>query len=121
MLSCSLAAYSQVAAYLIVISASSPDKDAVPDVEGVHHKEVDDGLQQLLQGVAEAEAEGQYQCGAGQPCPVQVHLHPTHHHRQTLFVRERGGGWGIEMCWEGGERVCGRDVFGVGRVWVEMS
>lgn len=64
-------------AYLVVVSAPRAHKDAVPDIKGVHHKEVDDGLQQLLQSVAEAEGECQHQCATRQPCPVQVHLH-TH-------------------------------------------
>ena len=46
--------------YLKVVGASGADKDAVPNVKGVHHKEVDDGLQQILEGVAEAEGEGQH-------------------------------------------------------------
>ena len=101
------AAYSQVGAYLIVVSASRPNKDAIPHVEGVHHKEVDDSLQQLLEGVAEAEAEGQYQRGAGEPRPVQVHLHPTYHHGADTFWGVGGGGgggWGGGGVWgwEGG-------------------
>ena len=60
--------------YLEIVSAGGAHHDAIPHIKGVHHEEVDDGFQQVLQGVAEAEAEGQHQCGARQPGLVQVHL-----------------------------------------------
>ena len=46
--------------HLEVVSAGSAHEDAISHIEGVHHKEVDDGLQQVLQCVAEAEREGQH-------------------------------------------------------------
>ena len=70
-------------AHLVVVSSPSSHEDAIPDIKGVHHEEVDDGFQKLLQSVAEAEGEGQHQRAAGQPCPVQVHLHT---HAQTILV-----------------------------------
>lgn len=71
--------YRQAGAHLVVVCPPRAHKDAIPHIKGVHHEEVDDGFQQLLQGVAEAEGEGQHQRGAGQPRSVQIHLH-THHH-----------------------------------------
>ena len=63
------------ASHLEVVSAGGAHQDAIPHVKGVHHKQVDDGFQQVLQSVAEAEGEGQHQCGARQPRLVQVHLY----------------------------------------------
>lgn len=40
----------------------------------MHHEQVDDGFQEILQGIAEGEGEGQNQGGASQPRLVQVHL-----------------------------------------------
>ncbi len=68
--------------HLEVVSAGGANQDAISHVKGVHHKEVDDGFQQVLQSVAEAEGEGQHQCGARQPRLVQVHLYG----RQALSV-----------------------------------
>ena len=66
--------------YLEVVSAAAADEDTIPDIKGVDHEEVDDGLQQILQRVTEAEAESQHQGGASQPGPVQIHLHGIQMH-----------------------------------------
>ena len=67
----------KISSYLEVVSARGANHNAIAHIKGVHHKQVDDSLQQVLQRVAEAEGKGQHQCGACQPSPVQVHLYST--------------------------------------------